>query len=398
VQPLNPASFGKLVRIIFKGIQTRRLGVRGESKYHYVDLTLKSDKAETNNEGDLSRLFGHEPRSPKSMSIDFGNVPHLTADLATNADGSPIASPVLGPRRGLGEVDGAVFADPYNPAYKTNFPFSQTYPQRLSFPSAEDDIITNDVELPSLWPYAPQKADSDAADALVALYRSHCTSLIENFKKCKEKQFWRIFNTFQGTLTVPVQKLLTAPPMAAWIRECDYYMYQRMLAFLARIALQVLPHTALIFFNAISQGLHAHILKTFLGLPVHVLEARLEPATRFCELINRMIKVNNAAHAASQVLELNEHREQLHQEWVQYINPKRLMEGELPGCGYEETFKILTIDLAALCMRTVYLTPILMRRRMVQTTILTESTSYSDPYLHVSRKPLHVPLSTASKT
>ena len=46
VSPLNPASFGKLVRIIFPGIQTRRLGIRGESKYHYVDLTLIDDPPE----------------------------------------------------------------------------------------------------------------------------------------------------------------------------------------------------------------------------------------------------------------------------------------------------------------------------------------------------------------
>jgi regulatory factor X len=43
VIPLNPASFGKLVRVIFPNIQTRRLGVRGESKYHYVDLELLMD-------------------------------------------------------------------------------------------------------------------------------------------------------------------------------------------------------------------------------------------------------------------------------------------------------------------------------------------------------------------
>lgn len=43
VDTLNPASFGKLVRVIFPGIATRRLGVRGESKYHYVNLTLVGD-------------------------------------------------------------------------------------------------------------------------------------------------------------------------------------------------------------------------------------------------------------------------------------------------------------------------------------------------------------------
>jgi regulatory factor X len=348
VQPLNPASFGKLVRIIFKGIQTRRLGVRGESKYHYVDLALKSESQQ--GEGGFARTAQtQEPPSPTSVAIDFSNVPMLPTNALSYAlDGSPIASPVLAPRRDLGPAEGAVFAEPYGPTYKNSLPYAQTYPQQLSFPVPEDDDTNDDVELPDLWPYAPEKADEDAADALRSLYRSHCTSLIEYFKKCKDKQFWRTFSSFQGTLTVPVQKLLTAPSMAAWIRECDFYMYQKMFKLLARIALDVLPHNALIFFNTIALNLHAHIVKTFQGLPLHVLEARLEPATRFCELVNRTIKVNNAAHAASGVLEDDKGREQLHREWLEFINPKRLMEGELPGCGYEVTYKILTEEMSAL--------------------------------------------------
>ena len=51
VDTLNPASFGKLVRIIFPGIQTRRLGVRGESKYHYVNLALIEDTQPANGNG-----------------------------------------------------------------------------------------------------------------------------------------------------------------------------------------------------------------------------------------------------------------------------------------------------------------------------------------------------------
>lgn len=41
---LNPASFGKLVRVLFPGLKTRRLGVRGESKYHYVNFSLVDDQ------------------------------------------------------------------------------------------------------------------------------------------------------------------------------------------------------------------------------------------------------------------------------------------------------------------------------------------------------------------
>jgi regulatory factor X len=43
---LNPASFGKLVRVLFPGLKTRRLGVRGESKYHYVNFTLHEESPE----------------------------------------------------------------------------------------------------------------------------------------------------------------------------------------------------------------------------------------------------------------------------------------------------------------------------------------------------------------
>lgn len=38
IRALNPASFGKLVRIVFPNIKTRRLGVRGHSKYHYCGI------------------------------------------------------------------------------------------------------------------------------------------------------------------------------------------------------------------------------------------------------------------------------------------------------------------------------------------------------------------------
>lgn len=37
-QPVNSATFGKLIRHVFSGITTRRLGTRGESKYHYCGI------------------------------------------------------------------------------------------------------------------------------------------------------------------------------------------------------------------------------------------------------------------------------------------------------------------------------------------------------------------------
>ncbi len=42
IEPVNAASFGKLIRSIFPNLKTRRLGTRGHSKYHYYGIRIKA--------------------------------------------------------------------------------------------------------------------------------------------------------------------------------------------------------------------------------------------------------------------------------------------------------------------------------------------------------------------
>ena len=43
LDPVNAASFGKIIRSIFINLKTRRLGTRGNSKYHYYGIRIKND-------------------------------------------------------------------------------------------------------------------------------------------------------------------------------------------------------------------------------------------------------------------------------------------------------------------------------------------------------------------
>ncbi|XP_072560675.1 MHC class II regulatory factor RFX1a isoform X5 [Paramormyrops kingsleyae] len=45
LEPVNAASFGKLIRSVFMGLRTRRLGTRGNSKYHYYGLRIKASSS-----------------------------------------------------------------------------------------------------------------------------------------------------------------------------------------------------------------------------------------------------------------------------------------------------------------------------------------------------------------
>jgi len=80
--------------------------------------------------------------------------------------------------------------------------------------------------IPDIIPYLPLGTDRDIAATLTAIYRSHCTSLVECVRYMRLKQFHQLFVSFHGTLTVPVQKLLAAPLLAPWIREADWAMYK----------------------------------------------------------------------------------------------------------------------------------------------------------------------------
>jgi regulatory factor X len=274
-------------------------------------------------------------------------MPRLAPDTAVlPTDDEGFHSPAL-ETGSAPQADGRIYADAITPGFLPRGLYtSNYYKQNLSFSPPnypQDTIILPDINL-----YAPLNHDEDAANALTALYRSHCTSLVDCIRFCKEKQFFRLFTSFSGTLTVPVQKLFIDARMASWIKECDWLMYQNMLHCLSNLILQVLPMPVTKMLDTIAKSLTEHITRTFQGHPAHVLEAKLEPATLFCELVARLLTVNSTAHAAAVAIEKEEYREPMARDWTFKINPKRLMESELPWCGHEETYKILTEEVLPL--------------------------------------------------
>lgn len=358
VVPLNPASFGKLVRVIFPGIQTRRLGVRGESKYHYVDLALEDESMNPITNPNFGAFAQMQERSRRSESaatqqIDFNNIPRLQADTAAfpSTDGAFELQPAA-PAAPRGPASqGRAFAYPDTRGMQPGSAESMSYPHALRFPSSNIPAFSENepVNLPAIQPYLPPRTDNDTAEALYALYRTHCTSLIDSIRFCKEKQFFRLYTSFHGTLTVPVQKLFTHPNLASWIEQCDLTMYRTMIRFVSRLTLQAAPVVVINVLSNISANLHAHVAKTFNTQPPHVLEAKLRPATVFAGLLHRLIRVNQSAHAAANLLTIDQNREQMWREWVSMVNPKRVMEAELPSeCNYEEVYKIMTTEMRGL--------------------------------------------------
>jgi regulatory factor X len=199
------------------------------------------------------------------------------------------------------------------------------------------------LRLPDIHEYLPENTDTDVADALTALYRSHCISVIDSFRFCREKIMFRHFTAFQGTLTVPVHKLLVHPDVAPWVEECDWLMYQKMVAFVAPLYTQMIPNQVNKAFRNISKRLVPHIAETFKSHPEHVSAARLIPAGLFCRLLSRMLDANHAVNAASAWLGSIETRTQMWEDFSISVDVDDLMSKSAlrPCCQVPKVLKIM---------------------------------------------------------
>lgn len=200
------------------------------------------------------------------------------------------------------------------------------------------------LALPSIEQYLPPGTDADAAKSLSALYRSHCTSLVECIRYCKEKTFFHLYTSFQGTLTMPVHKLFSHPAISPWIEGCDLVLYQSMMRIISKLTLQVLPKPVLDTLRAISERLISHIRESFQGQPQHVLRAKETPAALFAGLLDRALRVNLTAHAAANMLSNPANRDQMYVEWITMIKPRKVAEC-VPTKGMDDTVALLVNEM-----------------------------------------------------
>lgn len=219
---------------MFPEIKTRRLGVRGQSKYHYCGIRLAGEQSSPKVSQGSGSASGSEP--PAQAAGDdhlqvFNPSAPLSAELLTvnrksNGSAQPFSNATF--QTSIeNTIENSSFYKTSN--FSTEYPISSFLHQELHFSCNESDHLSTPNEilkLPNIDLYAPVGTDPDIAATLTAIYRSHCTSLVECVRYMRLKQFHQLFISFHGTLTAPVQKLLGEPSLALWIRESDWVMYK----------------------------------------------------------------------------------------------------------------------------------------------------------------------------
>lgn len=392
VPTLNPASFGKLVRIIFPNVQTRRLGVRGESKYHYVDLSLVPDDNDpaldpfdrpgTSSGPALDRPVSSASTSkpfqlhtkPVSLSLIPPRMAMETADFpvpaATYVPNMQQQEPQTRSGPTMHSLDCRYINTPFIrmqrpnmspalinalPSVRNNMPATlSTYlamPSKVTLRQPIPSSQESPIELPDIHEYLiGENYDHHLAKLLHDLYRSYCIDVIDAFRKCKDKSFFSHHSAFNGKMTVPVSKLFNLECLAPWIQECDMRMYQQILRYMTPLVLQEVPETVWNSFDRISQKLVGYLVTSFEEkCPPHVVAAKVVPAARFSNLLKRLRSAQASTFQVNRMLEHPQSRTQMWLDLCSVLDPEAVVQECTPPPESTGTIQgMLKYDIRAL--------------------------------------------------
>ncbi|XP_027842200.1 DNA-binding protein RFX2-like isoform X5 [Aphis gossypii] len=291
IDPVNAASFGKLIRSVFMGLRTRRLGTRGNSKYHYYGIRIKASSL-LNDFSSEESLPGRTNQSSSSKKIKFikteeRNCNQYTtnsSDSANCSQNSIPSSPQAQNQEYLGDGANAV----------PEFP----------------DIILDEIQL-------DDNCTLEDVDTFKNLYREHYEAFlgaILNLEFGTVESLWREFWRSQDNNNDECEEekylskeklysLSKCKTLQLFVKTVDFLFYQNLVKVLIPDVLRPVPGTLTQAIRNFSKGLESWLISAMQGCPEEMISIKVTAVSAFAQTLRRYTSLNHLAQAARAVLQ-----------------------------------------------------------------------------------------------
>ncbi|KAL9693562.1 hypothetical protein quinque_012847 [Culex quinquefasciatus] len=299
---VNAASFGKLIRSVFTGLRTRRLGTRGNSKYHYYGIRIKPGSVLNNSPivEDGKQLNASHVNNNNNNNNSHN---HNTMGGANGGGGGGMGHGGMamnhrGSRKGMVKNDipescGQYLGDPTGAI--PEFPLIS-----LNHPFAEE-ITLEDV------------------DTLRSIYREHCEAFLDaivnldfNTIESLWREFWRADNINNNGDECEEERYLSksklylltqCEPIQTFIKQVDFMFYQNMVDVLIPDVLRPIPTGLTQAIRNFAKNLENWLSSAMSGCPKEIVKIKLSAVSAFGQTLRRYTSLNHLAQAARAVLQ-----------------------------------------------------------------------------------------------
>eukprot|EP00066_Takifugu_rubripes_P028411 XP_011617677.1 PREDICTED: DNA-binding protein RFX2 isoform X4 [Takifugu rubripes] len=299
LDPVNAASFGKLIRSVFMGLRTRRLGTRGNSKYHYYGIRVKPDSPLNRLQEDTQYMaMRQQPVHQKPRFKPLQKVDGMSDSLcgsSQHCNSTPEQSVAAQSQHHQQYID-----------------TSHTLPP---FPSP-------DLSAPSL----PERITVSDIKKLQNLYRDHCEATLDVVMNLQFHYIEKLWQTFWYSTApssdgntainnsdddevegaIPREKLVALckyEPVRLWMRSCDHILYQALVEILIPDVLRPVPSTLTQAIRNFAKSLEGWLTNAMSNFPQEIIRTKVAVVSAFAQTLRRYTSLNHLAQAARAVLQ-----------------------------------------------------------------------------------------------
>ncbi|XP_046805548.1 DNA-binding protein RFX2 [Lucilia cuprina] len=309
IEPVNAASFGKLIRSVFSGLRTRRLGTRGNSKYHYYGIRIKPESM-------LNQILDEKP----AFQTQIPNTVHMAHNQSQNAMTPCSSSPIAG-------TSSALHSSGSNPNTSNILHSSRYNKKQQTFKSETHEACGQflgdgvgaiptfpSIELDNTFDSELTQAD---VETFRSMYREHCESFLDavlNLEFNTIEFIWRDFWRENSNMDecAEEEKYLTKTKLylmchcsgvQKFVREIDYQFYQNIVDVIIPDVLRSIPNTLTQAIRNFAKNMEIWLCESMIGVPERMVQIKSSAVSAFCQTLRRYTSLNHLAQAARAVLQ-----------------------------------------------------------------------------------------------
>lgn len=388
---INTATLGKAIRLCFPTIKTRRLGVRGNSKYHYCGIRpATAAEAEwlqdyihksNNNAGQASinaARLNHEQESTNRSEERSDDDDDEDSEGGGSAAGSKRNSLTLS-----GDLKHPVFTDDISdrtPTAATLLSQVQAAQRPGSFPPQASirrhphqepglNLQTHSSPLANSGPYiSPQQPLSVrqfshfpsiddavgststsphgvAAREVWGWFQDHLDVLLESVRSFRFDQFEMHLRTFWSSLTGHHREIVHAPAIAGLMAKADAIVYDEILEILRSQMLSPIPAVSLSSLRQLALKMEKILLVALDNYGNTFVEPKVELGARFGHLVLRFLDIYQVTQALNTVLTNQKQLSEMRRSWQKVdFESVRNQSALVCNCRHEDLVQLLEVE------------------------------------------------------
>ncbi|XP_065556048.1 DNA-binding protein RFX2 isoform X4 [Lathamus discolor] len=295
LDPVNAASFGKLIRSVFMGLRTRRLGTRGNSKYHYYGIRLKPESPLNRLQEDTQYMAMRQ--QPIHQKQRYRPAQKMDGTSESGSNSNSHTTP---------EQSVAAQSQHHQQFIDVTHVFPEFPAPDLGSILLQEGVTMNDVK------------------TLQLLYRQHCEVTLDVVMNLQFHYIEKLWQSFWSPKTPPSDGSTALPsseeheanlskeklinlckyePILKWMRSCDHILYQALVEILIPDVLRPVPSTLTQAIRNFAKSLEGWLMNAMSDFPPEIVQIKVGVVSAFAQTLRRYTSLNHLAQAARAVLQ-----------------------------------------------------------------------------------------------